>query len=93
MTAKTKHPGKTPEQRRALDAIGGGDFCPPMAPATRDALLKAGLIVQVGAKGVWNGFLRLTIIPTYKMPIPVHTQWCEWRSENCDEDEQGKDVL
>ena len=37
-----KHPGRTPAQRRVLDAIGCGNNSPRMVAAVRDAMLKAG---------------------------------------------------
>ena len=70
------HPGRTPAQRRALDAIGCGDYSPTMAPRVRDALLSAGLIVQAGRKVVAQCALGPITVPEYEMPIPVHMLWC-----------------
>jgi hypothetical protein len=42
-----KHPGRTPAQCRVLDAIGCGNNSPRMVAAVRDAMLKAGLIVEI----------------------------------------------
>ena len=70
------HPGRTPAQRRALDAIGCGDNAPRMAPRVRDALLSTGLIVAAGRKVVAHCALGPITVPEYEMPIPVHMQWC-----------------
>jgi hypothetical protein len=70
-----KHPGKTAAQRRALDAIGCGNYSPIMAAATRDALLAAGAIEPCGVRVLGRGALAVSI-PEYQMPIPVHMQWC-----------------
>lgn len=69
------HPGRTAAERRALDAIGCGNFTPPMAPKVRQRLLEAGLIVQCGERLIGRGPLAVRI-PEYEMPIPVHFQWC-----------------
>ncbi len=72
-----KHPGKTPAQRRALDAIGCGNYSPIMANSTRDALLKAGLIVEISPRHEKAGALwAAVVIRQFQMPIPVHMQWC-----------------
>ena len=71
-----KHPGKTPTQRRILDAIGCGDYSPLMAPRTRQALLEAGLIEPCGYMMVGEGAFAVKVIE-YQMPISVHMQWCE----------------
>lgn len=80
------HPGKTKAQRAALDAIGCGDATPPMAPRTREALLKAGLIVQCELKVVGRDHFGLITVPKYAMPIPVHMQWCYAVSEDDPDD-------
>jgi hypothetical protein len=73
---KAKHPGRTPAQRRVLDAIGCGNVSPIMSKSTRDALLRAGLIVNVGQRREpFIGGLRMTI-DEYAMPTPVHMAWC-----------------
>ena len=71
------HPGKTPAQRKALDAIGCGDSCPPMARKTREALLAGGLIVQCGAQTVGRDRFGKITLPIFDMPIAVHMAWCE----------------
>lgn len=71
-----KHPGKTPAQRRVLDEIGCGNHSPIMAKATRDKLLRDGLIVELTPLESRAGPFRM-IIRQFEMPIPVHIQWCE----------------
>lgn len=83
----TKHPGKSPAQRAALDEIGCGNYLPRMSPATRKALLDRGLIEPCGEKIICQdrfGTVRLT---EYQMPIPVHYQWCQHWVEMTDEGE------
>lgn len=69
------HPGKTPAQRRALDAIGCGNHSPIMARSTRDALLKADLIRPAGHRTVGTGPLAARV-EQFDMPISVHMAWC-----------------
>lgn len=79
----SKHPGKTPAQRRVLDAIGCGDHSPYMAKATRDKLLREGLIVELEPMQVpFFGSLCMTV-RQFEMPIPVHMQWCAAMSAEC----------
>jgi hypothetical protein len=75
----TKHPGKTAAQKRALDAIGCGNDSPRMSTATRDGLLRHGLIVEISPR-VLPGRLPVHI-RQFEMPTPVHIQWCEAVSE------------
>lgn len=77
---RAKHPGRTPAQRRALDAIGCGNFSPVMAKTTRDALLKAGLIEYCGDR-ILDGPPFPVCIAEYQMPVRVHMQWCTAVSE------------
>ncbi len=74
-TDRPPHPGRTAAERRALDAIGCGNFTPAMAPKVRQRLLEAGLIVQCGERLIGRSPLAVRI-PEYEMPIPVHFQWC-----------------
>lgn len=68
------HLGRTPAQRKALDAIGCGE--PPRRSAkTVAALFDAGLIVEVGTE-VRRDALGEYRIPAYEMPTPVHIAWC-----------------
>jgi len=78
-----KHPGKTPSQRRALDAIGCGNFSPPMSKATKDALLREGLIVPIGHRTIGYGAFSVRV-EEYEMPIPVHMDWCSAVSAEAD---------
>ena len=82
---KIKHPGKTPAQRRALDEIGGGNNCPAMTQATKNALLAAGLIQKCGRqkieiKKVGAG-LSVVHVDMFAMPIPVHIRWCDFHTQ------------
>ncbi|PZR77345.1 MAG: hypothetical protein DI537_43320 [Stutzerimonas stutzeri] len=72
----TKHPGTTVAERRVLDAIGGGDSCPPMTARTRDAMLRKGLIHKVGERELGRDRFGVVALPIYEMPIPIHMQWC-----------------
>lgn len=74
--SKIKHPGKTPAQRRALDQIGCGNHSPIMSKATRDALVKAGLIFHVCDKIIGSPPLTMRVA-VYDMPIPIHMAWCD----------------
>ncbi len=81
-----KHPGKSAAQRRALDQIGCGNYSPIMAPKTRDAMLRDGLIVELPEAEVsFVGSLRMKV-RQFEMPIPVHIRWCEAMSAECGDD-------
>lgn len=71
---RTPHPGRTPEERQVLDAIGHGDLTTPMAPEVRDALLKAGLIVEAGTE-VRRDSHGERRVPAYDMPLLIHADW------------------
>lgn len=74
---RPRHPGKTPAQRRVLDQIGCGNNSPIMAKATRDKLLREGLITELPPMRV-PVFGNLCMeVRQFEMPIPVHMQWCE----------------
>ena len=73
---KPHHPGRTPAQRRVLDAIGYGDPSPIMALSTKRTLLAAGLIEETGHQTVRRDRFGDITVPTYEMPIPVHIVWC-----------------
>jgi hypothetical protein len=77
----TKHPGKTPAQRRILDEIGCGNHSPVMAKATCDKLLRDGLVVELSPdERPFIGAITFQI-RRFEMPIPVHMQWCQFQSE------------
>lgn len=81
------HPGRTAAQRRALDAIGCGDNCPPMHRSTRKALLEAGLIRQLSDKVIGRDAMGRISIPQFEMPLHIHMAWCSSVSEGItDED-------
>ena len=73
---KISHPGKTAAQRRALDQIGCGNFSPVMAKATRDAMLRTGIIIHAGDKIIGKDIFGSIKIAEFAMPISVHMQWC-----------------
>lgn len=75
LPSRPPHPGRTPAERRALDAIGCGDARPVMHSKVRQNLIAAGLIEQTGAV-VRRDALGAYEVPQYEMPIPVHMQWC-----------------
>lgn len=77
MGERPSHPGRTPAQRKALDAIGCGDFSPRMSKRTGEALLAAGLIVPAGSKVIGQDRFGVIVVAKWAMPIPVHMQWCE----------------
>ena len=75
-TTQSTHPGRTPAQRRVLDSIGCGNHSPIMMKATREAMLKVGLIVELpGREDIYAG-MRMTI-RQFDMPTPVHMAWCD----------------
>lgn len=84
-----KHPGRTKAQREALDQIGCGNACPPMARATAKALVRHGLIQRCEDKGLGRDRFGLIAIPQFQMPIPIHMQWCEFQAATCDEPAGG----
>lgn len=83
-TTKSRHPGRTPAQRRVLDEIGCGNHSPWMDGKTRNALLAASLIVELPPR-VLSGRLPVSI-RQYDMPTPVHMAWCEACAEECPDD-------
>lgn len=78
-----KHPGKTKAQQLALDEIGIGNSSPMMAKATKEALLKSGLIVKCGEKRFGSGALQV-VVDEYEMPVQVHYDWTMFLSEEYD---------
>ena len=69
------HPGRTPEERAALDAIGRGDLSPTMSSDTRDALLAAGLILPANEKVIGQGPDGPVTAPQYDMDLVTHATW------------------
>ena len=74
------HPGRTPAMRRVLDEIGCGNPSPMMADATRDALLREGLIVEISPIEDRRGGMILRI-RRFDMPVAAHIAWCDAMSE------------
>ncbi len=83
-----KHPGHTPAQRRALDAIGCGNNTPIMARSTRDAMLRADLIMRLPDRVIGTGW-PVVRIEQFEMPIPVHMAWCEAMAHGVTDEENG----
>ena len=81
----TKHPGRSPAQRRVLDAIGCGNYSPIMAEATRKAMLGAGLIVELPSRLERDGPFTITI-RQFEMPTPVHMAWCNAVADDVPDD-------
>ena len=78
-----KHPGKTPAQRRVLDSIGCGHHSPLMAVATRHAMIRDGLIVELPSRReCFYGNIAMTI-RQFEMPTPVHMAWCNAMADEC----------
>lgn len=83
---KTKHPGRTKSERRALDLIGCGEFSPPVQARVLDRMVKDGLLVELPPlKMPFIGTLSMTV-RQFEMPIPVHRQWREYCAALTDED-------
>ena len=75
----TKHPAPKGAQREAFEAIAIGSTSPAMAPATRDALLRKGLIEEIEPRMLGGRFpvrIRQFLVPT-----PLHMKYCAWCSE------------
>lgn len=72
-----KHPGKTREQRRALDQIGGGNYSPMIAESTKKALLGAGLIRKCGVRTFGTGW-SAAHVDMFEMPDSVRALWCDF---------------
>jgi hypothetical protein len=83
---KAKHPGRTPAERRVLDAIGGGNHSPFMRPTTEKAMLEAGLIYALPDK-VSHDRLGTLRVRQFDMPAAVHMAWCDWCSATFQEEE------
>lgn len=78
------HPGKSPAQKKALDAIGCGNFSPSMSIATRDKLVADGLIIPAGVRVIKvNGPFPVRVME-YAMPTAVHMQWCKAMADEFD---------
>ncbi len=80
-----KHPGRTPTQRRILDRIGCGDFCPPAKAKTLAAMVDAGLLQRCPDKILGRDGFGVIALPQFQMPIPVHMEWCAyWAEQPCE---------
>lgn len=81
---KPAHPGKTAAQRRVLDQIGCGDFTPSMSKATREAMLRDGLIIEAGMRTLGRDSFGRIQVMEYAMPIPVHMTWCRAMADDAE---------
>ena len=82
----TDHPAKrcTSNQRRTFEQIAIGNSA-GHHPKTIKALLAKGLIER-GDDYMFGGDRFGPIaIPTYYVPLPIHAEWCEWCSEQFDD--------
>lgn len=84
---KTAHPckGMTKAQRRDFELIATGQY-PLGGHKTIDALESHGLIVEGAPQVLGRDALGLITIPSWSVPLPIHAQWCEWASEQPDQD-------
>lgn len=76
----TDHPckGMTNAQIAAFEYIAINQ--PPQCKwDTIDALLKAG-VVERGKGEMRRDAMGVYEIPYFYVPLPIHAQWCEWRS-------------
>ena len=73
---KPRHPGATPAQRRALDAIGAGDASPKMADSVRDKLVAAGLIVELPPLQIPFAGRLMMQVRQFEMTPATHMAWC-----------------
>ena len=77
----TVHPckGMTKRQIEVFERIAINQ--PPCCPwPTLDALLKAG-VIERGEDDVRRDALGVYKIPSFHVPLLIHMQWCEWCSE------------
>jgi hypothetical protein len=79
-----KHPGKTAAQRRVLDLVGCGDYCPPAKRATLDKMVEQGLLIRLPDKRIGSDSFGVIALPQFEMPIPVHYAWCSYWAEQED---------
>lgn len=84
----TDHPCKdmTRAQRVAFEQIAISQM-PQCKWDTIEALLKAGLIER-GTPETRRDAMGVYQIPSFYVPLPIHIQWCEWCSEQDDEEKQ-----
>lgn len=69
----------------AFERIAVGDALPPMTKGVTNKLLAKGLI-ESGPPKELGDRLGKFYIPQYLVPQLVHMQWCEWCSEQPDND-------
>lgn len=66
------------KQHEALVRAVLGDNDHQIHPGTANSLVKRGLIQP------YDAIVRGLRVTRYKMPIPVHIEWCEWCDTNSD---------
>lgn len=81
----TKHPcaGMSLVAREIFEAIAINQT-PPYRRTVVSALLKRGLIRQIGERTLGRDTFGAINVSVYEVPLGVHMQWCQWASENCD---------
>ena len=77
----TDHPckGLTKAQRAAFEQIAINESA-PVGNSTLKPLLERGLIERVEDMLIPSSMGNIKIAQ-YRVPLPVHAQWCEWCSE------------
>ena len=82
----TDHPckGMTPAQIAAFEALAINQT-PHVGQKTIDILIKRG-VVAYGPFKTMRDALGTYTVPTFYVPLPIHAQWCEWCSEQGEED-------
>ena len=73
--------GLTKIQRDTFEAIACGQDM-PNRPKTLSALIKKGVIVEVGKKVVCKDRFGIVETPVYEVPLVLHLAWCQWCSDN-----------
>jgi len=77
----TDHPckGMTRAQREAFERVAVNQM-PACTWPTIDALLKAG-VIERGEAETRRDAMGVYQIPSFRVPLAVHAQWCAWCSE------------
>lgn len=85
---QTDHPckGRSQSQIDAFEAIAINEH-PNCSKKTLDALLKDNLIVVIGNQELGRDAFGAITVPVYEVPIHHHMQWCQWASEQFDDEE------
>jgi hypothetical protein len=80
----TDHPckGRPKAQREAFERIAINQ--PPAASHKTLVALRAAGLVDYTNKVIGQDALGKITVPEWFVPLPVHMQWCEWASEQPD---------